>query len=122
MNEINVSFPYESTGFDPGAEITFNVDWQFEESVDRIEVRLVWSTSGKGDTDLKVVKVIHVDTPANRDSQMFTLTLPWGPYSFSGKLISLTWGLEVIAFPVEESVRKEFTLAPQGREVLLRKS
>jgi hypothetical protein len=43
--------------------------------------------------------------------------LPWGPYSFSGKLISLIWAFELIALPSEDSIRQEIVIGPDAREV-----
>ncbi len=37
---------------------------------------------------------------------------PRSPYSFSGKLISLIWALELVALPGREAARTEITLAP----------
>lgn len=119
MNSLELIFPQSVTGFDPGAEIVFSIRWNFEEALERVELRLVWNTSGKGDQDLKVVKTVRFDSPAGRDEQQVVMSLPWGPYSFSGKLISLIWAIEVVAFPSEESIRQEIILAPQGKEVLL---
>jgi hypothetical protein len=45
--------------------------------------------------------------------------LPLAPYSFSGKLISLIWGLELVLEPSQETARFEFTLSPTGEEIML---
>ena len=119
MNEFNIDFPHNLTTFDPGAEISLNLSWHLESSPEVIEVRLVWNTSGKGDRDLKVVKTVRFDRPSPNGQQHVVLELPWGPYSFSGKLISLTWAVEVIALPSESSYRQEIIVAPRGQEVLI---
>lgn len=119
MNEIDLKFSYESSGFDPGSELVVDVQWNCSEPPSSIEVRLVWSTSGKGDLDLKVVKTVRLDGLAACGTQQVQFALPWGPYSFSGKLISLIWAVEAVAFPSNDSTRLPFTLAPQGREVLI---
>lgn len=120
MNKLELTFPQELTSFDPGAEIAVNAAWDLDAPPDKIEARLVWHTSGKGDRDLKVVKAVTIESPPARDQQLITFSLPWGPYSFSGKLISLIWGIELVSFPDEDSTRKEISVAPQGREVVLR--
>lgn len=119
MNELAIQFPHEMTSFDPGAEISVNVVWNLSEPPEAIEVRLVWNTSGKGDRDLKVVKTVTIENPAAHNERLVPIVLPWGPYSFSGKLISLIWAIEVVALPEHESIRREITVAPQGQEVLL---
>lgn len=120
MNKLELTFPQELTSFDPGAEIAVNAAWDLDAPPDKIEARLVWHTSGKGDRDLKVVKAVTIESPPARDQQLIAFSLPWGPYSFSGKLISLIWGIELVSFPDEDSTRKEISVAPQGREVVLR--
>jgi len=120
MNKLELTFPQELTSFDPGAEIAVNAAWDLDSPPDKIEARLVWHTSGKGDRDLKVVKTVTIQSPPARDQQVIAFSLPWGPYSFSGKLISLIWGIELVSFPDEDSARKEISVAPQGREVVLK--
>lgn len=105
--------------FSPGEEIEVRAIWDLPEPPESIELRLAWHTSGKGDRDLKVVKTVSINSPVARDDQWLAIVLPNGPYSFSGKLISLVWGLELVAIPEEESTRREITIAPGGKEVLI---
>jgi len=79
------------------------------------EVRLGWRTRGKGNTDQDVVATVKT----GRD---FWFRLPAdGPYSFSGKLVSLVWAVEAErgSWPRKETVRQEFILSPTGREIEL---
>ncbi len=119
MNNLELTFHQGETGFDPGAEIGFSVSWDFDAPPEAVEVRLVWNTTGKGDQDLKVVKVVHLENPAAKEQRSVVLELPWGPYSFSGKLISLIWAIELVALPGKDSLRREIRVAPQGNEVLI---
>lgn len=119
MNTLKIDTPGNADAFYAGAEIEIYPSWDLEQEPDAIELRLVWHTAGKGDEDLKVVKTVRFDKPRAREQRTVPLTLPWGPYSFSGKLISLIWGMELIAFPGQDSVRREFTLSHTGEEVLL---
>ena len=50
--------------------------------------------------------------------QRVKFTLPAAPYSFSGKLISLIWAVELVADD-SDSARWEFVLGPDGAEILL---
>lgn len=120
MNNLEISFPQNIQSFDPGAEIAVKAIWDLDETPAKIEARLVWHTTGKGDRDLKVVKTVVIDHPPARDEQFVNFALPWGPYSFSGKLISLVWGIELVVSPGNNSVRSEIVVAPHGTEVLLR--
>lgn len=118
MSDLQIELPYNE-GFEPGTEISVRVRWKMDRPVTRLEARLVWNTSGKGDRDLKVVKTVRIDTNSTSGDQDVTLTLPWGPYSFSGKLISIIWAVELVVFPDEDSVRQEFVMGPAGREVVV---
>ena len=121
MNDLQIHLPHND-GFDPGSEVAIRVNWNVDYDPESIELRLVWNTSGKGDTDLKVVKSVKLQTQARQGDDEVVITLPWGPYSFSGKLISLIWAFELVVLPEEDSIREEFVMARHGREVVLKTS
>jgi hypothetical protein len=52
-----------------------------------------------------------------RDNREFQIVLPDGPYSFSGKLISLVWCLELVVEPGSLCERKEIVISGSGTEV-----
>ena len=54
-----------------------------------------------------------------QETRTFSLDLPRGPCSFSGKLVSLIWALELVLQPSGEAGRTRITIGPQGREVNL---
>lgn len=58
-------------------------------------------------------------TPQMNDDRAFSLALPRQPYSFSGKLISLVWALELIVEPGANVARQAFVMSASGREVVL---
>jgi hypothetical protein len=117
MNELRIDTRYDA--FYPGSDAQATCSWQLDQEPQAIELRLVWNTSGKGDRDLKVAQTVRIDSPGAVGRQEITLRLPWGPYSFSGKLISLIWALELVAFPSEDSVRKEILIGPNAEETLI---
>ena len=84
-----------------------------------VELRLFWYTQGKGDQDVGVVATVPFPEPASQDRRDFRIPLPLGPYSFSGKLISLMWALEVVAEPGSRAGRLEITVSPTRREIQL---
>ena len=106
----------------PGEKIEVIVQWQLEDHADSVEARLVWSTQGKGNTDIKVVAEEQFDNPSLSDNRRISFSLPESPYSFSGKLVSLVWALELIAEPSGESDRFELTMSPSGEEIELHSS
>lgn len=119
MSRLQVDTVGDHTEFEPGAQIEVYLEWDLDNSPDAVELRTVWNTTGKGDTDVGVVSTQRFDYPSPQESRQTTITLPIGPYSFSGKLISLMWALELVALPGGKSTRKEITIAPGGREVMI---
>ena len=108
------------TAFAPGEEITVVAEWQLADPSPAAELRLVWYTQGKGDEDIQIVDLIAIPAPRAADSHRWTVRLPDSPFSFSGKLITLTWAIELV-FGTEHSLRLDIVIAPSGREVLLHK-
>jgi hypothetical protein len=107
------------TSFRPGESLSGTVAWRLEENVEFVELRLLWYTSGKGTQDVDVVDRRTFSTPPRNGQRPFTFNLPDGPYSFSGKLISLIWAMELVTPKGKESTRHEFVLSPQADEILL---
>jgi hypothetical protein len=93
------------------------VQWSLPSPADRLEARLVWFTRGKGTEDVGIVATERIESPEARGQRRIRFTLPDAPYSFSGRLISLLWAVELVAD--RAAVRWEFVLAPEGREILL---
>jgi hypothetical protein len=119
MSALHIELTGNRTAYTPGAEVTGHVTWELATAPKAIEFRLFWFTRGKGTTDVNVVETLRFDAPRAADRRDFRFRLPNTPYSFSGKLISLVWALELVTVPGNQSVRVEFTLAPGGQEILL---
>ena len=119
MNELRIDLSDGRTVFKPGEALSGNVTWRVEEEPSSAELRLFWYTSGKGTQDVAIVETMAFSTPRPDDHRSFTLTLPREPYSFSGKLISLVWAIELIVEPGPHVDRREFVLSRTGREVVL---
>ena len=119
MSWIQIETTDGVTAFYPGDAIEGKAFWRLETPPRSVELRLFWYTEGKGEQDVGIVEAVAFVNPAAEDSRPFHLRLPEGPYSFSGKLISLLWALEVVAQPGEEAGRLEITVSPTGSEILL---
>ncbi|HWL08980.1 MAG TPA: hypothetical protein VNQ76_11265 [Planctomicrobium sp.] len=117
MNTLQIDTDYDA--YYPGSDLQAIITWDFESKLNAIELRLTWNTAGKGTRDLAVVQTEEIAVDTMNGSKEVTIRLPWGPYSFSGKLISLIWAIEVVARPKKESARKEFTMGPDANEVFL---
>lgn len=109
----------ERTSYRLGESIEGEMHWELDRSIESLELRLFWYTQGKGTRDAAVVQTVRVDRPSNQGSQPFHIEVPNGPYSFSGKLISLVWSLELVTEPADQAAQLELTISPDGREVEL---
>ena len=122
MSKLVINSSDGRIAFEPGETITLDVEWDMSSEPESLEVRLVWNTSGKGTTDFGVEKTIPLEAPGQTGSRSLELQLPEAPYSFSGKLVSLLWAIELIANPHGDSSRTEIIIAPGARELLLHRA
>ncbi len=107
----------ETTAFRPGDEIRGSASWSFAKAPKSAGIRLYWHTQGKGDRDAVTVATHAIPFPQAAQSHAFTFTAPQFPYSFSGRLISLVWGLELVLGDEEESVTCDIVIAPDAVEI-----
>jgi len=119
MNELRIDVDGQRQAFQPGEEVTGTVSWKLEKPPRAVELRLFWFTRGKGTQDASVVERLRFDTTSLDGSHSFRFRLPEAPYSFSGKLISLVWALELLAEPHKEVARVEIIVGPDAQEVTL---
>jgi len=107
------------TWFRPGEVIEGEVSWLLDTDADALEVRLFWYTSGKGTRDVEIVDSSRPSVPGQNGNRSFCLQAPDGPYSFSGKLITLAWALELVVEPGGASERLDLVIGPRPVEVQL---
>jgi hypothetical protein len=119
MNTLRLGLQGDRTAYEPGDELTGAALWELDAPPASAELRLVWSTRGKGTEEAAVVETVTFDAPQAGDTRPFKIRLPAGPYTFSGKLISLIWALELVIEPGSRSERVEIVVAPGGREIIL---
>lgn len=115
---ITIELDGGRTAFRPGELLTGSVAWRLDRPAKDLEVRLFWFTQGKGTQDVRVTAIRRLDVGLHGRGG-FRFKLPDSPYSFSGKLISLTWAIEAVAQPGERSARAEIVISPEGKEVRL---
>lgn len=105
--------------FWPGETIAGAAQWEQTQAPTVAEVRLCWYTRGKGTEDAAIVEAIPFSTPQPDDMRTFSFTAPAAPYSFSGRLISLIWAVELVLKPGKIFQRVEIVIAPGRREIVL---
>lgn len=121
---IRVELEGGRTAFRPGEEVAGTVSWDPggpapDRAPEQAEVRLAWYTRGRGDRDSGIVASETLEGPGVSDRRSFRFRLPDGPYSFSGKLISLVWTVEAVLEPGGRAGRADLVVSPTGGEVLL---
>jgi hypothetical protein len=119
MTALQLALDGDTLSFVPGAQILVTASWNLGVSLKNIELRLFWYTQGKGDSDVHVVQQLAFPNPELQETKRLAIRLPDAPYSFSGKLISLIWAIELVAEKSNEAARLEFVMAPGAREVIL---
>jgi hypothetical protein len=102
--------------YKPGEEIKGRVTWTSEKAPRSAELRLFWFTKGKGDRDAETAETATFDLPQPTDAREFRFRAPEFPPGFSGRLISLIWGLELVLEP-GGSVLIELVIGLEGREL-----
>lgn len=118
MPQLNIQLSEERHEFRPGETIQGRFSWELEKDAD-VELRLIWFTQGKGTQDVGIIQTQRVERPPMAGEEAFKFILPNGPYSFTGKLITLAWALELVTIPGDEAQRVDFTLSPTGHWVVL---
>ena len=118
-DSISIQLDQQSSEFLPGTTISGKVIWTAAAATQKVELRLFWFTEGRGTQDIELIEEHSWDVQGQGE-EAFQFTLPLEPYSFSGKLISLQWALEVVTQPKENATTREiFTLSPNGKELVL---
>ena len=119
MSELDIQTTDGKTAYRPGEEIAGQFAWSLDGETKAIELRLFWYTEGKGTQDVEIVDTKRIENPQRRDETEFTFPSPGSPYSFSGRLVSVVWALELVAEPYGDSTRLELTFSPTGKEIVL---
>ncbi len=119
MEPLQIHLRDDKTTYAPGETVEGTIQWNLDANPRHLELALFWYTAGKGTRDVGVVNSLKLDAPGAFGQKDFAFDLADGPYSFSGKLISLIWAVELTCSPGGEAVRREFVLSPTGHEILL---
>lgn len=121
MSNLHLELADGKTKYRPGETIEGVAFWELPELPKVLELRLFWRTQGKGMVDHQVVATVGFNGAKPIDRRPFRLALPASPYSVSGILVSIVWGLELVAEPDGGSAAVEITVSPTGEEVRLEK-
>jgi hypothetical protein len=114
---MNLKIDVSSHSYHPGEFIHGVLRWQDAEGTGRIDIRLIWYTSGKGTADVGVAGSESVQGPGTTGEKAFSFVAPNYPCSYSGSLISVSWAIEAIAFPQRFAERTDLVIGPDAREI-----
>lgn len=119
MSDLEIRTRDDKTEFLPGEELAGEVSWRTDSLAGSVELRLFWCTEGKGTRDVEVVESISFSVPGRQDRRDFRFQAPDSPYSFSGKLISVVWALELVLPSTGEVERLDIVISPTRAEIVL---
>jgi hypothetical protein len=105
------------TAFRPGETVEGTVAWSLPERPVAVELRVFWSTRGKGTEDVGVAHVEPMAGAMAEERRPFRLALPVAPWSYDGRLVAVVWGMELVALPSKRSVSVEIVIGPGAAEV-----
>ena len=117
MTAVVITLDDARTSFLPGQIISGQVGWSVPDVPRSVEVQLVWKTRGRGDTDTGHAPKIQLPTGRTQGQEPFQFEAPEGPYSFSGKLVSLVWSVEATIDPGSHTAVREIVISPTGAEI-----
>lgn len=115
MSMIEVEIDASRTAFEPGDTVTGSASWDLPGPPSSLDVCLVWIAKGAGATQQDGVAArVPIEGAGSRDTRTFALLAPDGPYSYTGKLLTISWAVELQAEPGGRSARTELVIAPGG--------
>jgi hypothetical protein len=114
MNKLTIELDKQEGGYLPREEVRGTAGWMLDKSAAALELRLFWFSEGHGTQDVSIVDTQRFDHPAPSDQKTFRFRLPAEPYSFTGKLFTVQWALELVTLPGGQSEKHPFILSPTG--------
>ncbi|MDA3960688.1 MAG: hypothetical protein PF961_07845 [Planctomycetota bacterium] len=117
MSSITINL--DNDALTPGARVQAQVSWTLQERADRVAVKLIWYTEGKGTEDLGLIDSEIIEDAGTSGNTVVSLQCPDFPYSFSGTLISLHYAVEAVTEPPQAVQQAPLVIAPNATEIAL---
>jgi len=117
MNNLEIQLDSNKMAFVPGEEIRGIAKWQLDYEPGSMELSLFWHTEGRGIQDTGIAETIVFENAGAFGQKDFKFIAPAGPYSFSGKLVSIIWALEFATAKGKDVCRKDITISPTGQKI-----
>ncbi|MFA6716638.1 MAG: hypothetical protein WCS27_14755 [Victivallaceae bacterium] len=119
MDKMSLHLKDGKTSYRPGEKIRGELEWDLSQDIQNITINIFWYTEGVGDPDSETAVTEKIDMPMRNGRQSFEMELPSAPYSYSGRIGSLKWAIEASAVGDKVKDLKEFSITPDGREIIL---
>lgn len=105
--------------FRQGDAVRVTAAWELERVPKSVEVRLLYTTHGKGTTDTVVVASEINESPPAGGRWDVSLTIPAdAPPSYDGRLLSIRWAAEAVTDKAKEIAEAELVVSPTGRAIV----
>ena len=103
----------------PGETVRGRAAWRLNKLPKRLESRLVWTTAGKGTTDIVAVASVRSDALAEAGEWAFELTIPPNaPPDYDGRLVSIKWSLVFDTGRSGETAAVQLVVSRTGRPIV----
>jgi hypothetical protein len=117
MSVLRLSTEGSEGWFKPGDTIAGQATWHLDTDAEAIDLRLFWFTDVDGSRQVEVVESRRIDRPEPNGERSFRFRIPESPYSFSGRLFTLAWAVELVVIPSGEAERLDIVVGPRPIEV-----
>jgi hypothetical protein len=118
VSRLSITTTGRKLAFRPGEACEGEVSWQLDETPELVELRLFWYSEAKGEQDVEVAASQAFEATPQGEGH-FRFEIPAGPLSFTGPHVTLSWALELVAEPGEETERLDVLVSTIGREIRL---
>ncbi|MFO1489794.1 MAG: hypothetical protein U1F77_07720 [Kiritimatiellia bacterium] len=118
MNIAHIELENGRTAFRPGETIRGFAAWRIDRSLRRVVLHLSWRTEGVGTRNTDLAGQIVVDDPPSTGKHDFEITAPPMPHSYSGRLLSILWTLDLFTEPDTESHSVDLVISPTGEPLV----
>lgn len=108
----------ERKDLQPYETVTGTVSWDLDDQPRDLELRLCWFSRDDGMQESKTIRSLKLDD-VTRGERTFSFELPSEPWSMRGQLITLVWGIELVAKAVGGLALEEFIVGPDRKVVEL---
>ncbi len=105
--------------FAPGETLVFTLARAPAATPGPLTVQLGWFTEGRGTRDAAIEWSEYLPDLAPGADRRFEVRLPAAPWSFAGKLIAVSWRLEVLDARRDPLLGLPLTIAPDGQVIRL---